>query len=56
MEIDDIDENMLNNTTGRNRNKKNVENIKNMDEQSRNHIKQMKLCILEEDDVGYKEE
>lgn len=41
---------------GRVREKKIGERLRNMDEQTRQHIKQMKICILEEDDVGQKEE
>ena len=40
----------------RTRDKKVTERMRNMDEQTRQHIKQMKLCILEEDEVGFKEE
>ena len=40
----------------RNRDKKIDETLKNMDEQTRIHIKQIKLCYLEDDDLGAKEE
>ena len=57
MDVDNNGENEITTSQARNRyNNKNAEYIQNMDEQSRNHIKQMKLCILEEDNIGYKEE
>ena len=56
MEIDNENNEDTNNKSSRNRDKKIVETNKNMDEQTRQHIKQMKLCYLEDDDVGHKEE
>lgn len=40
----------------RTRDKKVNERNRNLDEHTRNTIKQMKLCHLEEDEVGYKED
>lgn len=53
MEVDTLNKETENKRV---RDKTKTEKIKNMDEQTRNHIKQMKICILEEDEVGFKEE
>lgn len=54
MELDEFDEGEI--KQSRKREKKGGDKFRNMDENTRMHIKQMKLCMLEEDEVGYKEE